>query len=207
MKLYIARHGQTDLNAQMRYQGSSDWPLNDEGLRQAQLLAERLPGDIDHIIASPLLRAQQTAQAVAGTRGLPVVTMPQFRERDYGCFEALNREDILARYAELWHAKIAQQWDAAPPGGETVREVVQRVEAGLVELQARLPGATVLLVAHGFVARAVHFLLTRLHEAEFYLEPMLGNADFLHYPEFGHWRGRPTGSSSSSPGEAVAEGL
>src|SRR4051812_34850023 len=63
--LYVARHGQTALNQQQRFQGSTDAPLNDEGCAQAELLSQRLPAGITRIVASPLLRARQTAEYVA----------------------------------------------------------------------------------------------------------------------------------------------
>lgn len=180
--LYLARHGETDLNVELRYQGRTDAQLNELGWTQAAQLAERLPTEITRIVASPLQRAQQTASVVSRRRGLPVLTMSEFRERDFGVFEGLNREDAMTRYPELWARNIAQLWDEAPPGGETIREVVQRVEQGLRCLEVGHPGETVLLVAHGFIARAVRYLVLRWPEDDFYLEPMMGNAEFQHYP-------------------------
>jgi len=182
--LYVARHGQTALNKEQRFQGSTDLPLNDEGCSQAELLAENLPASITCIIASPLLRARQTAEYVAKMHGLEVVLMDEFRERHYGVFEGLNRQELEAQYAEIWGRKIAQQWDDAPPGGETMRETYLRVQTGLQRLTARHTGETVLLVAHGFVARVVHAILTQQSEADFFLTPMLGNAEFETY-QFG----------------------
>ncbi len=180
-KLYVARHGQTALNKQQRFQGSTDLPLDEEGCAQAVLLAERLPADITYIIASPLLRARQTAEYVAKVHGLEVVLMDAFRERDYGVFEGLNRQELETQYAEIWQRKIVQQWDDAPPGGETMRETFLRVQAGLERIAARHAGETVLLVAHGFVARAVRAILTQQDEADFFKTPMLGNAEFETY--------------------------
>ncbi|WP_176256705.1 histidine phosphatase family protein [Derxia lacustris] len=178
MKLYMARHGQTDLNAQQRFQGSSDPPLNAAGIAQAEELARRLPAGLTRIVASPLQRARQTAEIVAASHGLPVLLMGEFRERCYGVFEGLSREDIEARYPELWARRIARHWDDGPPGGETMRQAVDRVDAALAALRAEHAGETVLLVAHGFVARAVHLLLRALPPEAFYDAPMIGNAEF-----------------------------
>ncbi|HSD38516.1 MAG TPA: histidine phosphatase family protein [Rhodocyclaceae bacterium] len=183
--LYVARHGQTAFNKQQRFQGSTDLPLDEEGCAQAELLAQRLPAGITRIIASPLLRARQTAGYVAKTHGLKVVLMEDFRERDYGVFEGLNRQELETQYAEIWRRKIAQQWDDAPPGGETMRETFQRVQVGLQLLATQQPGETVLLVAHGFVARAVRAILTQQAEADFFTTPMLGNAEFETYSIIG----------------------
>lgn len=181
--LYLARHGETDLNAQMRYQGSTDRPLNELGWSQARLLAERVPPQVSRIVASPLLRAQQTASLVAQARGLPIVTLTEFRERDFGVFEALNLAETQLQYPELYARRIAQQWDEAPPGGETIREVVARVQDGLLRLETDYGGESVLLVAHGFIARAVRYLVKRWPETDFYAEAMMGNAEVHHYPE------------------------
>lgn len=181
--LYLARHGETDLNVQMRYQGATDMPLNELGWTQAQTLAQRLPADISRIVASPLLRAQQTASLVSQARGLPVLTMSEFRERNFGVFEGLTHEEAQARHPELYARKVAMLWDDAPPGGETIREVVARVQAGLQRLEAEHGGESVLLVAHGFIARAVRYLVKRWPEHDFYLEPMMGNAEIHHYPD------------------------
>ncbi|MEC5387548.1 histidine phosphatase family protein [Uliginosibacterium sp. H3] len=179
--LYVARHGQTALNQQRRFQGSTDAPLDAEGLAQAEALAQRLPPDITRIVASPMLRARQTAECVARARGLAVSLMETFCERDYGVFEGLNREDIEAQYAEIWQRKIVQQWDDAPPGGESMRQVRTRVEAGLAQLCETHAGETVLLVAHGFIARMLHWLLNDLPEEQIHAQTMLGNAEFERY--------------------------
>lgn len=107
--------------------------------------------------------------------------MDEFRERDYGVFEGLNREDIEAKYADIWQRKIVQQWDDAPPGGETMRQVRTRVECGLARLCERHDGCTVLLVAHGFIARMLHMLLRELPEDQIQAQAMLGNAEFEKY--------------------------
>ena len=178
MKLYMARHGQTDLNAQQRFQGSSNPPLNAAGIAQAEELARQLPPGLTRIVASPLRRAHQTAEIVAASHGLPVLLIDDFRERCYGVFEGLSREDIEQRYPELWARRIARHWDDGPPGGETMRQAVDRVGAALALLGATHRGETVLLVAHGFVARAVHMLLRDLPPHAFYDAPMIGNAEF-----------------------------
>jgi len=76
MRLYVARHGETEWNRLNKVCGRTDSPLTDTGLRQAQLLADKLDDcPIDVIIASPLSRAQKTAQAVAQRKHLQVVTV------------------------------------------------------------------------------------------------------------------------------------
>lgn len=178
--LYVARHGQTRLNREWRFQGSTDEPLDETGLLQAEALAGRVPADIGLLVVSPMLRARQTAGYVAKRQGLEMVLMEEFRERDFGVFEGLSREELEVQHGVLWNGGVVREWDAAPPGGETIREVKNRVERGLERVQ-QVPHASVLLVAHGFVARVIHLLLNDLPESSIYDGEMLGNAEFETY--------------------------
>ena len=136
--LLLARHGETDWNRELRIQGSSDLELNELGRRQAQQLAQELTDvDLDAIYASDLSRAQATAAAVAATHGLDVQLDARLRERSFGSWEGLTREDI----ADL------------PPGsrhdGESDEEVRERMLAAVREIAAAHPGEQVLIVSHG----------------------------------------------------------
>lgn len=181
MILYLARHGETDLNIGDRYQGISDLSLNARGMEQAELLAASLPAGIAHVVASPQRRAYETASVLATARRLPLSMMPEFRERDFGVFEGLTAADARARYPELWAQGVHQQWAAAPPDGETTQEVVKRVSAGLRTLRSAYRDDAVLLVTHGFVVRAVRYLLTGIPKEEFFTLPKIGNGEFLTY--------------------------
>ncbi|MFC0681394.1 histidine phosphatase family protein [Lysobacter korlensis] len=145
--LYLVRHGETDWNAERRIQGSSDIPLNDTGRRQAtaagRLLARR---EWDGILASPLIRALDTARLISSEVGLgePEI-VPAFVERNYGEAEGLTGDEVDARYP-----------DGAPvPGRETRGEVAERVLPELLALAAARPGQALLVVSHGGVIRAV----------------------------------------------------
>ena len=179
MKLYLARHGETDLNIDDRYQGISDAPLNARGIEQARALAAALPLDLMRIVSSPLQRALQTAQAVGAARGLAVQTLAGLREKNFGAFDGLSPAEVAGHYPAQWQSGVLSSWDSAPPGGETTRAVVQRVSTCLDELHARYADETVLLVVHGFVIRALRYRLDGLEEAEFLDAPRLGNAEFL----------------------------
>jgi broad specificity phosphatase PhoE len=181
MILYLARHGETDLNIGDRYQGRSNLPLNGRGQQQAASLAKRVPPEIVRLVSSPQLRAVQTARAIADATGLALVTQAMFRERDFGIFEGLNQAEIQQRYPALWAQNIVQQWDVSPPGGETVHEVVQRVAAGLRILRAQHRDQAIMLVTHGFVVRAVRFLLTGIPQDEFFTLPKIGNCELLSF--------------------------
>ena len=120
MKLYVARHGETEWNRLNKVCGRTDSPLTDKGLQQAQLLAERLDScSIDVIIASPLSRAQETARAVAERKHLPVLTDERLIEQDYGVYEGVQRDD-----RDFLNNK--RMFAYRYPGGESMMDIARR---------------------------------------------------------------------------------
>ncbi|MHC8286755.1 histidine phosphatase family protein [Pseudomonas sp. XS1P51] len=158
MHLYVVRHGETWANAEQRYLGSLDPELTERGCEQAQALEAHLPKNLDVLVVSPRLRARETANILNERLNLPVEIMDCFRERDVGVFEGLTQPDARERYPQLWSQNITRRWDVGPTGGESIVDVVERVRDGLVELKSRYPSKTVLLVAHGFVAKTIRAL-------------------------------------------------
>ena len=154
LTLLMARHGQTDLNIDERWQGRIDAPLNATGFAQAEQLARALPGGIQALVVSPMLRARQTAEPVARALGLAPRLDADFRERDFGVFEGLTAD-------------------------EATRAVVDRVARGLAQLHATHHGQTVLLVSHGFVVRCLRYLIDGVSEAEFFAVERIANGSFL----------------------------
>ena len=136
--LLLARHGETDWNRELRIQGSSDIELNELGRQQAQFLAQELTDiELDAIYSSDLSRAKATAAAVAATHGLDVNVDPRLRERSFGSWEGLTREDITALPEGSRH------------DGESDEEVRARVLAAVEEIAVNHPGEQVLIVSHG----------------------------------------------------------
>jgi broad specificity phosphatase PhoE len=153
--VYLARHGQSDWNAEARWQGHADRPLTDLGRRQARELAERLADvRLEAVYSSDLERARATAEAVALPRGLPVSTLPELREIDVGSWSGLTREEAEARVPAAFRrwADGAHGWD----DGETYEEMTARVVGAVLGLGAIHPDASVLVVAHGGPIRALH---------------------------------------------------
>jgi len=159
MQLYVVRHGETDANAEGRYQGSLDIDLNERGVLQARELRARLPSQIDAVVVSPLRRAQQTAAIVFADDGLELHTLDAFRERSVGVFEGLTQAEAAQRYPELWAQNITRQWELAPTDGESVSQFVERIRKGLNELLVNHGQQVVVLVAHGVVAKAIRALV------------------------------------------------
>lgn len=161
--ILLIRHGETAWNAERRLQGHLDIPLNPEGERQARLLAAALAREpLDVLVSSDLMRARQTAQAVASLRGMPLHTEPGLRERCYGGFEGLLYSEIEERYPREFAAWQARDVDAAlPPGAncaETFRHFYQRATGAILALGAAHPGKTIALVAHGGVLECAYRL-------------------------------------------------
>src|SRR5688500_18536064 len=141
--LLLARHGETDWNRELRIQGSSDIELNDLGRKQAQALAQELEHvELDAIYASDLSRARATAEAVAASHGLEVLLDPRLRERSFGSWEGLTREDIAER-PERHH------------DGESTEEVRERVLAAVQSIATAHRGENVLVVSHGGALNAL----------------------------------------------------
>jgi broad specificity phosphatase PhoE len=147
----LVRHGSTDHSAAHRFSGRNALPLNDLGREQVARLADRLGqhpfGAVAAVVSSPLLRARQTADAIADAVGLPTRVDDDLAETDFGVWEGLT----FAEAAEV-DGELVRRWqgsvDVAPPGGETFAAVGQRVERAADRLCAAHPDSTVVVVSH-----------------------------------------------------------
>lgn len=154
--ILLIRHGETAWNATRRLQGHTDIALNDEGVRQADALARALAAEpLTAVISSDLLRARQTAQAVADWHGMQVGIDRQLRERCYGGFEGLQYAQIATVYPQHYAAWQARDVDALMPPGErapeSFRQFFMRSTAAIAHWAAQYPGRTIAIVAHGGV--------------------------------------------------------
>lgn len=149
------RHGQTEWNAQHRFQGQSDVELDAEGLRQTVTSAERVAQlEPTAIVSSDLIRARVTADALAARTGLPVVEDPRLRETSGGSWEGLSRAEIEALQPGALAAWAAGS-DLRPGGGERRSEVALRMIAAVNDALNALPNGSVLVVvSHGGSSRA-----------------------------------------------------
>ena len=151
-ELILIRHGETDLNRELRFQGHIDVPLNDMGHEQARRLGLRLAREpVRHIVSSDLLRAQQTAAPAARLLQLPVATTVALREQHFGIVEGLRADDIRRDHPRAWEEWLEFRADRGMPGGESPRQFHTRVAQALRAIAARHVGQTVLVVTHGGV--------------------------------------------------------
>ncbi|MFT4596409.1 MAG: broad specificity phosphatase PhoE [Paracrocinitomix sp.] len=137
--LILLRHGRTKANAGGLLQGRIDLELDDLGQQQAQAAAAAI-GKADRVIASPLVRAQQTAAAF----GQPVETDERFIELDYGDWEAKPVKDVPVETWNEWRSDL----DFRPPNGETLNELGSRVRGALADLAAEAVHQNIVVVSH-----------------------------------------------------------
>jgi len=164
MWAYLARHGETDWNHEARWQGQTDIPLNDTGRAQARALAAQLAGQgLRWVASSDLSRARETASIVASELGLPMGPAdPRLRERRFGLFEGLTREECESQHPEAW-ARYRGRERELPTGAEPEEQVAERMRQGVLSVmraQRAVAGARGLIVAHGSCLRVL--LATRL---------------------------------------------
>ena len=159
----LVRHGQSTWNREHRIQGQLDPPLSAEGLRQAELLGQRLAHRrFAGFYASDLMRALQTAKAIGASIGQTPTPEPLLRDIFLGDWEGLTTSDIAERYPEEWAAWVEKpDWDVVP-GGEGAALFQARVAAAVGEIVERHPHADVLVVTHGGVIQvALHRIVGR----------------------------------------------
>jgi broad specificity phosphatase PhoE len=148
--LHLARHGQTDDNLEpIRVQGFSDTPLNETGRRQAAELAERVaPLGLVSLWSSDLSRARETAQIVGERIGVEVRLDARLREANRGEWEGRRFIDIEREQPQRYAAWRRAGDEFRFPGGESLREQLERVETALADVRGsgELPA---LVVCHG----------------------------------------------------------
>jgi glucosyl-3-phosphoglycerate phosphatase len=172
MRLVLLRHGRTAWNAEERYQGRTDVPLDDVGRDQAADAARRLAGyPFDIAAASPLDRARATAEAVVDGRGIPLALDDDLMETGGGSWEGLTFTEIRTRWPAEWTAWRGSHLDRGPFGGETPGQAGARVVSALGRMvtdAVREHGEpdTVLVTAHGNCLRAATAIMTGLGAAD-----------------------------------------
>lgn len=163
-RILAIRHGETAWNVDTRIQGQLDIPLNDKGRWQAARVARALAGrePLDAVYTSDLARAHDTARAISEATGTPLQPHRGLRERAFGLFQGRTFAEIeteLPAEALQWRRRVP---DWAPPGGESLRQMRERVLDTLHTLAGAHPGGLVVLVAHGGVLDLLYRAATGL---------------------------------------------
>ena len=158
MRILLARHGETPWNAEGRYQGQIDIPLSPVGEAQARALGERLQGlEITRAVASPLSRAQRTAELALGPERAALLQFDaDVQEIAHGEWEGLLAAEIGDKDPARLRAWREEPDTVLMPGGESLRQVLDRSWRGLARASEGLgEDDTLLLVAHDAVNRVL----------------------------------------------------
>ena len=148
-RIYLVRHGATDLTAEDRFAGSTDVALSEEGRHQVITLAERLSNDtLDGIYTSPLMRTMETTRILAGPHGCVPRPEPDLREIDYGRWEGRTRDEVEQDFAEEYDSWQDDPLTMAPSGGESGVQVLARALPVLRRIVHNHRHRSVLVVSH-----------------------------------------------------------
>ena len=158
MKLYLLRHGETELNLQKVYYGSIDCALTAKGREQASgltpIFAEK---PLDLVLESPLIRAKETAAIVLGRREVKREIDDRLREIDFGCWEGkswqqLQGDPLFDEWCRDWQ-------NVRPPQGESAMDLAVRVGSFYAELCTRSEGNILIVAHHGVLQQLMACLL------------------------------------------------
>jgi broad specificity phosphatase PhoE len=154
IRVFVARHGETDWNREGRWQGQSGPGLNQTGREQAGALAARLAAlKLDALYTSDLARASETAAIVAAATGLTAIADLGLREVDVGDWRGLTREQVSHSHPDGYRRWL--QGEAGWSGGETYEQMHERTVAAMAAIVAGAPGARIAVISHGGAVRAL----------------------------------------------------
>ncbi len=148
-RIYMVRHGATQLSAEDRFAGAVDVELSDEGKFQVEHLAERLADDsIAAIYCSPMTRTIQTAAILANPHNIPVIHQDGLREIHHGHWEGMRRVDVESQFPDEYAAWEEDPFTFAPQGGEAGVNVIARALPIIRRIVLEHRGQNVLVVSH-----------------------------------------------------------
>ncbi len=155
-RLYLVRHGETELNKKGCYYGWTDCELTQNGVEQAELLHQSFQKiKLDVTISSDLKRAVNTASIVCDGKDIEILKDTRLRELNFGAWEGKHYTEIMQQYKENWEAWTRDWQNAAPIQGESFTEMCQKVCQCIDELIARYRDKEVLIVTHQGVLRII----------------------------------------------------
>jgi probable phosphoglycerate mutase len=150
---HLLRHGEHNVQGKICAGRMPGVVLSERGRAEAEAAARRLAGlDIAAIYASPLERTRETAEIVGRRLALPVTTLDDLAELDFGEWTGKTFDEV--RKDPRWPAWASHRSLSCIPGGETMREVQRRVVEAIMEMREQHPSEAVVVVSHGDVIRA-----------------------------------------------------
>jgi broad specificity phosphatase PhoE len=154
-RIHLVRHGQTVMNAQVRFRGRLEVPLNEVGRAEAREAARALVGSgLVAVYTSPLGRAREVAEAIAKANGIGAVrSQPDLINLDYGAWEGLTKEESAQVDPIAWGNYVGDPEMAVCPEGEAVADAADRIIAALRAIAKDHPGQNIAAVSHGVMLR------------------------------------------------------
>nr|WP_255666836.1 alpha-ribazole phosphatase [Halanaerobium polyolivorans] len=153
-ELLLIRHGETEWNKKLIFQGQSDIELNERGRKNSKKNAEFLKMlSYDHIYCSDLKRAKKTARFIAREMGKEIIEAKEIRELNFGEWEGLGFKEIENKYPEEFKAWKEDPLKNHPPGGEEVSKFNHRVNKFFNNIIKKHKGEKIIVVTHGGVIK------------------------------------------------------
>lgn len=177
MKIYFVRHGQTDWNLEQKMQGGeSEKDLNETGIEQAKQACEKIKNlKYDIIIRSPMKRVEQTTNIINERKKVPIIIDERLRERKLGKLEGhIVTEEIENN---IWDYELNYNIQ----GGENLHDFEKRILEFIQEIKQKYNDKTILVVAHGGVAKLLIANLWGMPESKNLIEIKVRNCEILEF--------------------------
>jgi len=155
--LIIVRHGHTALNDGDRFRGRTDTPLDDQGLREAEVTAQAISSrwKLSAVYTSSVSRAHVTGEIIGKSFGLPAIDEPGILDMDYGEWTGLTFDEARAHDAGIYKICMEKPSAFRPPKGESFEELRTRSVAAVKSIARRHPNQAVAIVTHNVVNRVI----------------------------------------------------
>lgn len=177
MKIYYVRHGQTDLNLAKKMQGGgTEKELNETGVSQAYNTKKELENvKYDLVICSPMKRAKQTAEIINEGRDIPIITDERIRERKLGDYEGRDVTEEMEN--NIWDYKLNYNI----PNGENLHDFEKRINEFFDDIKEKYHDKTILIVAHGGIAKVIKSHLYGMPESQNLAEISMNNCEIIEF--------------------------
>lgn len=183
-RLYVVRHAEAQANKLRFFNGHVDGDVSENGSVQLERLKERFKTiEFDRAYSSPLMRAYKTAEAANYYHGLPIATQDGLKEINGGRWEGERFDEIPTLFPEENRVWVEEPWLFSPHGGETMRQLYDRIWDTMLNIVRENSGCRVLVASHGcairnFVCRAMGLPLERLNEVDWFENTSVSIVDF-----------------------------
>ncbi|OZM58716.1 hypothetical protein CIB95_03870 [Lottiidibacillus patelloidae] len=186
LNIYLTRHGETQWNKEKRLQGSKDSKLTDMGISNAIALGERLSNiEFNAIYSSPIERAYQTARYIKSDKKIPIYTLDNLKEINFGDWEGKTQEEI--ENIEIYKNEYKNFWekphiyDHTPHKGEGLAVFKQRVENVLRKISSDNNNGNILIVTHGAVIKAILSFTMNISTEKMWDPPFIHGASLTNF--------------------------